>query len=158
MRGTLGTMSIHLKRESFLAIAAVGWADGRMSREEAAGLVRAAKECGLEGDDLSVVEKAAKEGGATLDGYDPSALSGWERALTYAIASWLARIDGVVDPSERASLKQLGSALDLPADKLGFAASAAFDVSCLPGGHRPEKYDFAALEKQLRIKLPSLVD
>lgn len=151
-------MSIQLKRESFLAIAAVGWADGRMSREEAAGLVRAAQASGLEGEDLAAVEAAAKQGGASLASFDPSGLSDAERALTYAIASWLARVDGVVDPSEREALKQLGGVLGLPADRLAFAASAAFDVSVLPGGHRPEKYDFAALVAQLRKKLPLLGD
>ncbi len=149
-------MAMLLKRESFMAIVAVAWADGRMSRDEAAGLTLAAKQCGLGADDIAAIEKAAKDGGATLEGFDPAALSGWERALTYAIAAWLARLDGVVDTNERESLKLLGKALDLPPHKLVSASSAAFDVACLPGGHRPEKYDFAELEKRLREKLPSL--
>lgn len=150
-------MALELKRESFMAIVAVAWADGRMSRDEAVGVTRAAKACGLGEGDVAAIEKAAKEGGATLDGFNSASLSGWERALTYAIAAWLARLDGVVDATERESLKQLGKALDLPPHKLVSASAAAFDVACLPGGHRPEKYDFAELEKRLREKLPSLV-
>lgn len=149
-------MAIELKRESFMAIVAVAWADGRMSRDEAAGLTRAAKACGLSDDDVAAIDQAAKEGGAKLEDFDTTSLSGWERALTYAIAAWLARLDGVVDATERESLKQLGKALDLPPHKLVSAGAAAFDVACLPGGHRPEKYDFAELEKRLREKLPSL--
>ena len=139
-----------------MAIIAVAWADGRMSRDEAAGLSLAAKKCGLSDADVSAIEAAAKDGSAKLDGFDASGLSGWERALTYAVAAWLARLDGVVDATERESLKQLGKVLDLPPHKLVSASSAAFDVACLPGGHRPEKYDFAELEKRLREKLPSL--
>ena len=36
------------------------------------------------------------------------------------------------------------------------AWAAAFDVSCAPGGHRPHKYDFPALVKTLRERLPTL--
>lgn len=151
-------MAIELKRESFMAIVAVAWADGRMSRDEAAGLIRAAKACGLSDEDVAAIEHAAKESGAKLDDFDPSGLSGWQRALTYAVAAWLARLDGVVDANERESLKLLGKALDLPPHKLVSASSAAFDVACLPGGHRPDKYDFAELEKRLRAKLPSLAE
>lgn len=151
-------MAIELKRESFMAIVAVAWADGRMSRDEAAGLSLAAKKCGLGDEDVAAIEDAAKNGGVSLDDFDSTGLSGWEKALTYAIAAWLARLDGVVDATERESLKVLGKALDLPPHKLVSAGAAAFDVACLPGGHRPEKYDFAELEKRLREKLPSLTE
>jgi hypothetical protein len=40
--------------------------------------------------------------------------------------------------------------------KLKAAQSAVFDVICLPGGHRPDKYDFEALVTRLKTKLPSL--
>jgi hypothetical protein len=83
-------------------------------------------------------------------------LTGWERAVTYAIAYWLAKVDGVVNAEELKNLRTLGKLLELPQPKLDAAASAAFDVACLPGGHRPEKYDFTALAERLREKLPSL--
>ena len=37
------------------------------------------------------------------------------------------------------------------------AASAAFDITCLPGGNRPEKFEFEKLEARLRDKLPALM-
>jgi hypothetical protein len=150
-------MSLELPGESFIAIAAVGWADGWMRKTETEGLMHAAKACGVEGEDLSRVEEAVKNGAKIAD-VDVSAMSGWQRALTYAIANWLARLDGVVNSEELSHLKELGGVLDLPQPKLDAAGSAAFDIACQPGGHRPEKFDFEALAKRLAVKLPSLVE
>jgi hypothetical protein len=144
-----------LPKESFVALAAVTWADGRMSRNEAEGLLRAARAAGLEGDDVATVERATKSQ-VDLTNFDPSGLSPWEKGLTYALAAWLARVDGVENAAESATLVNLGTALDLPQDKLDSAAAGAFDVACLPSGHRPDKYDFEALEKRIRDRLPSL--
>jgi hypothetical protein len=65
-------------------------------------------------------------------------------------------MDGSLNAAERDSLVALGKSLDLPELKLKSAASAAFDIACLPGGHKPDRYDFAALEERLKTKLPSL--
>ena len=102
------------------------------------------------------MEEAVKSGSKIAD-VDVSAMSGWQRALTYSIACWLARLDGVVNSEELAHLKELGGVLDLPQPKLDAAGSAAFDIAMLPGGHRPEKFDFDALAERLKVKLPSLV-
>jgi len=48
-------MPSKLPKSTFVAIASVAWADGRMSKAEAQGLVHAAKTLGLEGDDLAAV-------------------------------------------------------------------------------------------------------
>lgn len=149
-------MTLQLHRDSFIALAAVAWADGRLSRNESAGLLRAAREHGLGGDDLAAVEAATKEA-VSIDSFDATELAEWEKALTFALATWLARLDGVTHPEEQASLHALGDRLGLPQEKLSLAASAAFDIACLPGGHRPEKYDFQALYERLGEKLPSLV-
>ncbi len=127
-----------------------------MRKAEVDGLLRAAQACGVTGDDLATVEAAAKSG-AKLGTVDTSSMTDWQRAVTYAIASWLARLDGVVNADEMAHLKELGAALGLPQAKLDSAASAAFDIACLPGGHRPDKFDFDALATRLKEKLPSLV-
>ena len=151
----MGFVSLKLSRDSFLAITAVAWADGLLRAKETKALLRAAKECGLDEQDMAAVEAAAREG-VSLEGVNLEGLTGWEKAVTYAIAYWLAKVDGVVNTEELSHLKQLGARLGLPQPKLDAAASAAFDVACLPGGHRPEKYDFAALAERLRTKLPSL--
>ncbi|MCB9594699.1 MAG: hypothetical protein H6719_18410 [Sandaracinaceae bacterium] len=145
-----------LPSEAFVALAAVAWADGRMSKSEGAGLLRAATEAGLDADGLAAVEAATKTS-VSLDDFDPSGLAPYQRGLTYALASWIARVDGLAAGSEREALAQLGRALELPQDKCQLAASAAADIATLAGGHRPEKYDFAALTERLREKLPSLL-
>jgi hypothetical protein len=126
-----------------------------LSKCEATGLLGAARACGVDGDELARIERSTKEQ-VSLDDFDASELSGWQKALTYAIASWLARVDGTTVTAEHASLAELGDKLGLGKEKLGAAASAAFDISCLPGGHKPEKYDFVKLVEQLAVKLPSL--
>jgi len=151
-------MSTKLPPESFVAIAAVAWADGRMSKDEAAGLVHAAKTLGLEGDALANVERATKES-VSLDAFDESGLSDWERLLTYGLANWLARLDGVKAGAEIESLRALAPKLEsveITPFKLQHAASVAFDVAMQPDGRRPEKYDFAKFESSLRERLPSV--
>jgi uncharacterized membrane protein YebE (DUF533 family) len=145
-----------LKKEAFLAITAVAWADGLLRKNEAAGLLKAARDVGLEGDALAEVESAVREG-VDLDQVDLSSLPGSEQARTYAFAMWLAKIDGVVNTDELAALRRLGERLGLPEQKLKACASAAFDVACLPGGNRPDKFDFDALERRLLEKLPALM-
>ena len=149
------TMPTNLSHQSFLAITAVAWADGLMKRDEAQALLRAAAAAGLSGDELTALEQATKNG-ASLDEVDLSGLSEWHKGLTYALAYWLAKVDGVVNADELRHLRRLGEMVGLPKLKLEAAQSAVFDVLCLPGGHRPDKYDFDALVDRLKTKLPSL--
>lgn len=151
-------MATKLPNESFVALSAVAWADGRMSQGEALGLVKAAKNAGLEGDDLSAVERATKDR-VLLDAFDASKLSGWERLLTYGLASWLSRVDGVQQAAELDTLRALAAKListEVTDHKLAAAAAVAFDVAMQPAGRRPDRFDFAALEKTLKERFPTL--
>ena len=148
-------MSLSLPREAFLAIATVAWADEWMKKTEVDGLLRAAKACGVSEDDRALIAAAAKDG-VHLDDLDLGGLGNWERALTYAIGSWLAKLDGITNAQEMKQLKELGSRLGLPQRQLDLASSAAMDIACLPEGHRPEKFDFDALATRLRAKLPTV--
>ncbi|MFI5042508.1 MAG: hypothetical protein ACHQNA_11795, partial [Acidimicrobiales bacterium] len=70
---------MNLPLQSFLALAAIGWADGSLQRIESTGLLRAAKEAGIEGADYAAIEHAAKNR-TTLDKLDlasMSAMSEW---------------------------------------------------------------------------------
>ncbi len=145
-----------LRKEGFLAVVVVARADGLLRVDESRGLLGAAKEAGLSEDELGEV-KAALEKGIELSSLDLSMLTGSERALTYAFAMWLAKVDGIVNAEELATLRKLGEKLELPAPKLKSAASAAFDITCLPGGNRPEKFEFSKLEARLTEKLPALM-
>ncbi len=148
-------MDTTLRLESFLALAAIGWADGSLQRIEREGLVRAAKECGIGGDDLLLLEKAAREH-RTLEGVDLGGLSRWEQVLTYALASWFAALDGVVSTSEHETLVRVGDSLRLDPLLRVRATAAANDIACLPGGGRPDRYDFVKLAARLRERLPQL--
>jgi len=148
-------MALSLPKEAFIALAALGWADGRMTAVEKAGLLRASRECGLpEEDGESIATALSKE--SSLDSFAPGAMSEWQRVVTYALGSWFARLDGVMSTEEHASLKLLGQRLELDKAVCERASAAAFDISVLPDGGKPDKFDFAKLEAKLREKLPQL--
>jgi hypothetical protein len=144
-----------LAKESFLALAALGWVDGSLQRVEASGLLRAAKASGVGEGDLAEIERATKQKIA-LDGIDLSGLSQWDQVLTYALAAWLAQLDGIVSTDEHELLAVLGKKLGLPDALRKRAAVAAFDIACLPEGGRPERYDFDKLTARLHEKLPQV--
>ncbi len=143
--------------QSFLALAAIGWADGSLQRIEREGLLRAAKECGLTGDELGEIEKAASEK-RSLDGVDLGGLSRWEQVLTYALASWFAALDGVISTSEHETMVRIGDQLRLDDALRTRAAAAANDIACLPGGGKPDRYDFVKLTARLRERLPQVAN
>lgn len=146
---------MNLRKESFLALAAIGWADGSLQRIEATGLLRAAKECGLADADLAAVEAAIKQK-VTLDGLELGGMTTWDQVLTYALAAWFAQLDGVVSTSEHTTMKELGDKLGLADGLRKRAAAAAYDVACLPDGGKPERYDFVKLGARLKERLPQL--
>ena len=124
-------------------------------RSEATGLVRAAQACGIEGPELADIERATKQSVA-LASVDVAGLSRWQQVLTFALASWLSTIDGVRSTDERATLRDLGDALGLDEALRVRAAAAANDIACLPGGGRPDRYDFVKLVARLRERLPGI--
>lgn len=144
-----------LAKGSFLALAALGWVDGSLQRVEAVGLMRAAKEAGLSETDLAEVEKATKQR-LSLEDVEVSNMSTWDQVLTYALAAWLAQLDGVVSTSEHTTLVALGEKLGLAEGLRKRAATAAYDVACLPEGGKPERYDFQKLAARLKERMPQL--
>jgi len=147
-------MSIKLPKQAFQALAAVAWADGNYQRNEGAALLRAAKECGIEGDDLITLEASTKVR-VDMNSFEPDAMSEWEKVLTYALAAWLAQLDGIVSTEEHATLRTLGTRLALAQPLRERAAAAAFDIAVLPDG-RPDKYDFTKLVARLHERMPQL--
>ena len=151
-------MATHLPAESFVALAAIAWADGRMSKAEAAGLLAAAKAAGLEGEALAAVESATKAQ-TSIDAFDGGALSDWQRLFTFGVANWLSRLDGVQQRAELDGLRTLAGKLvggEVDDHKLKVAEACAFDTAMLPEGRRPERFDFAALEAKLRERFPKM--
>jgi len=148
-------MDKRLPLQSFLALAAIGWADGSLQRIERTGLLRAASECGLTAEELALVEHASTDQ-RTLDGVELGGLTRWEQVLTYALASWFAALDGVVSTSEHETLVRLGDALGLDPALRKRATAAAYDIFCIPGAGRPERYDFVKLADRLVERMPQL--
>ncbi len=146
---------MNLPKQSFLALAALGWVDGSLQRVEATGLLRAAKEAGLSADAFAEVEAATKKKLAFAD-IEVGGMSQWDQVLTYALAAWFAQVDGVVSTSENDLLGELGKKLGLAEPLRKRAAVAAYDVACLPEGGRPEKYDFQRLVARLKERMPQL--
>ncbi|MBX3191724.1 MAG: hypothetical protein KF819_32325 [Labilithrix sp.] len=144
-----------LPKEPFLALAAIGWADGSLQRIEAVGLLRAATESGVSGDELAEIERATKAK-VTLEGLELGGMSTWDQVVTYALAAWFAQLDGVVSTSEHTTMVELGDKLGLADALRKRAAAAAFDIACLPEGGRPERYDFQKLAARLKERLPQV--
>src|SRR4051812_32345947 len=144
-----------LSKNSFLALAAIGWVDGSLQRIEAVGLLRAAKEAGVEGDDFAAIESATKNK-LSIDDIDVGGMSQWDQVLTYALAAWFAQLDGVVSTSEHTTMVTLGDKLGLDPALRKRAAVAAHDIACLPEGGRPERYDFQKLVARLGERMPQL--
>lgn len=146
-------MTTALPVECFLTFASIVYADGEIRRGELEGFRRAAKQYGVSADDLASLEAQAKDG-LSLDDIDLPELSDWQQALTYAFAVWLAKVDGIINKDENELLVRLGEKLGLEKLRRDAARSATYDIAALPGGHKPELFDFEALEKQLEQKLP----
>jgi hypothetical protein len=146
---------MNLPKQSFLALAAIGWADGSLQRVESTGLLRAAREAGIAGDDFNAIEEAAKEH-TSLEKVDLAGMSQWDQVLTYALAAWFAQLDGVLSTTEKDTMADLGDKLGLSEALRLRCAAAANDIACLPGGGKPERYDFQKLAARLRERLPQV--
>jgi cytochrome P450 len=101
-----------LGTEVFLALAAIIWADGKVTDSERRALIDAAVASGIGGADLDKVKRATEER-TDLSRVSSLPLTGDEREFVYAIAAWLTRVDGVVTSEEIAALGELAGILSL---------------------------------------------
>jgi uncharacterized membrane protein YebE (DUF533 family) len=146
-------MSEHrLGRDVFLALAAIGWADGKLDQEEADAIVRTALEEGLELDEIADIE-AATTTPTDLSVIDRSEMSKADRLFVYAVASWMTKLDGVVHDKERETLGRLGDLLKIPERPREHAAAIAREVAALGEGDRPARYDLKKLRDTLGARL-----
>ena len=141
-----------LGRDVFIALAAVGWADGNLDGEEADAIVRTALEEGLDLDEIAEIEKATKEK-VELSVIDRSGLSKEDRLFVYAVASWMTRLDGVQDTRETEALARLGEALKIPEPARRSADGVAQEIALLPEGDRPLRFDLAKLRQVIGERL-----
>jgi uncharacterized membrane protein YebE (DUF533 family) len=140
-----------LGRDVYIALAAVGWADGQLDQEEADAIVRTALEEGLELDEIAEIEEATKNP-VDIGIIDRKNLSKEDRLFVYGVASWITRLDGVVTEGEQDALRKLGDALKVPEKPRQLVDGIAQDVANL-SDDRPSRYDLLALRRIIAERL-----
>ncbi|HEY1536214.1 MAG TPA: DUF533 domain-containing protein [Polyangiaceae bacterium] len=140
-----------LGRDVYIALAAVGWADGHLDQEEADAIVRTALEEGLDIDEIAEIEEATKNP-VDIGVIDRKNLSKEDRLFVYGVASWITRLDGVVTEAEQAALHKLGEALKVPEKPRIIVDGIAQDISNL-SDDRPARYDLLALRRVIGERL-----
>ena len=143
-------MPLKLPKDSFLALAAIGWADGNLDPKEGEAFIRAAKDAGLPAEEVAEIESYTKKK-ITIPEVETIRMTRTDRAITYALATWIVRIDGVVTNEEKDVLKLMGDRLGIPDGIRSRASAAAFEI--FEAKDRPKDFDFDALEKRLMAKI-----
>jgi uncharacterized membrane protein YebE (DUF533 family) len=140
--------SARWSKDVFVALAAIGWADGKLDPDEADAIVRAAVDSGLELEEIAAIEEATRER-VELGAIDKKGLSKADRLFVYAIACWIARLDGKVTDDESTALAGLAEELEVPERPRANAEKRAAEVAALPDGDRPARYDLAKVRALL---------
>src|SRR6185369_14328953 len=143
-----------LGRDVYIALAAVGWADGNLDQEEADAIVRTALEEGLDITEIAEIEAATKER-IDLGVIDRKGLSKEDRLFVYAVACWLTRLDGVVTEAETQALVRLGDALKIPEKPRGIVDGIAQAIAN-QSDDRPSRYDLIGLRRAIGERLKSV--
>lgn len=139
-----------LGRDIFLALAAVGWADGQLTEEAADAIVRTALDEGLELDEIKEIEDATKSP-VDVGVVDRMAMSKADRLYVYAVASWIANLDGKITEKEAEALAKLGEVLKVPEAPRRHADAIMRQIA--EEGDRPERFDLARLRATLAERL-----
>ncbi len=143
---------MQLRKDIFVALAAVAWADGQLEPDEADGIVRAAAEEGLSLEEIADIEASTKDP-VDLGVVDKAGLSKDDRLFVFAVACWIARMDGKVTDEENEALAKLGERLGVPDRGRVHAEAIVGEVAQLPEGDRPARFDLAALRRILSERL-----
>ena len=141
-----------LGRDVYIALAAVGWADGNLDQEEADAIVRTALEEGLDIDEIAEIEAATKQP-VDMGEIDRRGMSKEDRLFVYAVASWMTLLDGKVTDTEQAALAKLGEALKVPEKPRAHADAIVQEVVNLSPDMRPARYDLPALRRTIGDRL-----
>ncbi len=141
-----------LQKDVFVALAAVGWADGTLDAEEADAIVRAAVDEGLDLAEIAEIEAATREK-VDLGVLHRGRMTKEERLFVYAVACWIARLDQKVTDGEAEALGKLAELLGLPERPRAFVEGVAREVAELPDGDRPARYDLGKVRRLIGERL-----
>ena len=139
-----------LGRDVYLALAAVGWADGKLTQEAADAIMRTALEEGLDLDTVSEIEEATMRP-QQIESINRLTMSKSDRLYVYAIASWITLLDGKVTSNERVVLDQLANVLGVPDAPRAHADAIMREVAAQ--GDRPDRFDLIGLRRRLDEEL-----
>ncbi len=142
--------AVKLNRDIFMALAAIGWADGRLDPDEADAIVRAAVEAGLDLEAIEEIENATRERIDLGDGRPQRALEGGPALrLRRRVLDRAARRSRS-PRKRRQALAALGERLGVPERPRAHAESIAREIAELPEGDRPARYDLAQAARNHR--------
>ena len=138
-----------------LALCAIAWADGQVDPREAEGIRGAAQQLGLAGEDAQAVEHAlsARMGVEEVETLRMNRLT---RLFTFAVATWIAHIDGRLATEEQSVLGLLGDRLGLSALARERAKNVVLGMAKAPD--RPGGYDLGKLRSKLSAGLSQIGD
>ncbi|MBW2457309.1 MAG: hypothetical protein JRI68_22565 [Deltaproteobacteria bacterium] len=139
-------------RDVFLALAAVGWADGKLDLGEADAIVRMALEEGLELEEIEEIEKATKKP-LDIGEIDISEMSKADRLFVYSVGSWITRVDGHVADEEIAALDKLGEALKIPERPRQHADKIVAEIGKLGESEEAAFFNLPKLRRTLKVRL-----
>jgi uncharacterized membrane protein YebE (DUF533 family) len=142
-----------LGRDVYIALSAVGWADGNLDPDEADAIVRTALEEGLDLAEIAEIEAATKQR-VDLGVIDRKGLSKEDRLFVYGVACWLTRLDGVISAAEIKALDSLGEALNIPEKPRAIVDGIAQEIAN-QGDDRPLRYDLLGLRRAIGGRLKS---
>lgn len=142
------TISVHACTETLALLIAVAWADGRLDDKERDGVRGAAQVLNLNKalrDRLDqLLEKPAK-----VSEINVAPLSARDRAFAYVAAAWMAHVDGVLAPEEKAVLDEIGAALGFDEQRKDELVVIAKHLEPLPEGARSWSEEITRLFKQI---------
>jgi uncharacterized membrane protein YebE (DUF533 family) len=136
-----------LGSDVYLALAALAWADGFLDDDDAEAIARMAEYDGLDPDSLARIKSRIRRR-VTLDSIDVAQLAIEDRLFVYAVASWMARLDGAVSRQESQVLAEVATMLSLTPEQCDRARIEALEVAT-SSGRRPKDYDFVTLRRRL---------
>lgn len=146
---------MELHKNVFLALAAVAWADGKIEPDEADAIVRAALDSGMELDDVAEVEFAASTA-IELSTVELPPMSKEDRVFVYALACWIADIDGNFSEAEAKVVAALGERLGVPEKLRARAEGLIKEAAALPEDRRPALFDLDKLRALIGERLVSV--
>jgi DNA-binding response OmpR family regulator len=132
--------------EVFLALLAVGWADGHLDDEEGAAVLLAAE---AERLDIAEMQRLHEGRAARVDlaELDLSTLTLEDRLYVYAVARLIATLDSTLTEREAGTLSVLRVALQLEPRQCAAMDAAVRELGSGAARGKPERFDFAGLRR-----------